>query len=177
MKKSQIKLLSGIIIILIGVFFLVFPELGVFNLKLIFAISMGIIALIKVIEYFLTKESKDYEGILLAGASMLASIAFIIFFKEKSPLSLSLCLMGWIIIVSVIKLIKIDYYMDRKNNMWYVRMVSFTLFILVGILTSINLYYTQMVQTLMLGYFFMVCGILEISDPAITLLKKDMIKK
>ncbi len=177
MKKNQIRLFGGVLIILLGVFFLIYPELGVLNLKIVLAVSLGLIAIIKAIEYFLTREKKDYEFILYSLASLLASISFIVFYKEKSPLSLSLCLMGWIAIISIIKLIKIDYYMDRKNNMWYVRMVSFTLFILVGILTSINLYYTQMIQTLIIGYFFIVCGILEISDPAITLLKKENIKK
>ena len=39
------------------------------------------------------------------------------------------------------------------------------LFILTGVLTSINLYYTGDVQILVLGFFFLINGILELMDP------------
>ena len=39
------------------------------------------------------------------------------------------------------------------------------LFILTGILATLNLYYTNDIQVLVLGFFFLINGILELMDP------------
>ena len=72
--------------------------------------------------------------------------------------------------MSVIKLIKLDYYHDRKNGMFYVNLVSFSLFLLLGLLTSINLYFTATVETLMLAFFFVCNGLLSLSENGIRIL-------
>jgi uncharacterized membrane protein HdeD (DUF308 family) len=78
--------------------------------------------------------------------------------------------MSWIGIMTIIKLIKLDYYHDRNNGMVYVNLVTFSLFLLLGILTSVNLYFNQTVQTLMLGFFFTVNGLLQLSEDAIRII-------
>ena len=74
--------------------------------------------------------------------------------------------------LSLIKLKKGDYYNDRKNKMWIVEVISLVLFILAGLLTTMNLYYENDIQVLILGYFFLIHGMLELFDPLIIGLQK-----
>ena len=55
--------------------------------------------------------------------------------------------------------------------MWIIEVISLVLFILAGLLTTMNLYYENDIQVLVLGYFFLIHGILELFDPLIISLK------
>ena len=67
--------------------------------------------------------------------------------------------------MSLIKLKKCDYYNDRHNKMWILKITTLGLFILTGIITCINLYYSNDIQLIILGFFFYIHGILEMIDP------------
>ena len=43
--------------------------------------------------------------------------------------------------------------------------MELVLFILIGLLCTINLYFEQSVQVLVLGFFYFIHGILELIDP------------
>ena len=45
--------------------------------------------------------------------------------------------------MSLIKFKKCDYYHDRNNKMWIIKIITLTLFIVTGIITCINLYYSK----------------------------------
>ena len=47
---------------------------------------------------------------------------------------------------------------------WIIKVVSLVLFIVAGLLTSINLYNVDF-QVLVLGFFFLIHGILELFEP------------
>ena len=84
---------------------------------------------------------------------------------NDSPWNLALCLFIWVILMSLTKLKESDYYHDRKNKLWELNVVNLIIFILTGILTAVNLYYTNDIQILVLGFFFLINGILELMDP------------
>ena len=69
--------------------------------------------------------------------------------------------------MSLAKLKKMDYYHDKKDRMWKIRFINLGLFIITGILTSINLAYPNSVQVLIIGYFLLTHGILELFDPIV----------
>ena len=73
--------------------------------------------------------------------------------------------MIWVFLMSLIKLKKADYYHDRSNSIWIIRVIFLLLFILIGLLTTINLYYQASVQILLIGNFFFIHGVLELLDP------------
>ena len=79
-------------------------------------------------------------------------------------------LASWVAVMSIIKLIKLDYYHDRENGMLYVNLITFSLFILLGLLTSINLYFNETVQYIMLAFFFVVNGLLMLAENGIRIL-------
>lgn len=177
MKKKEVKLrdktnliISGILV-LMGIFMLVIPFLGFMEPNMLLYVVFSIYALIKIIEVIITKNiSGDNEDIYTAIACALAAISGFKYIHYDPPMVLSLTLISWVGIMSIIKLIKLDYYHDRENGMFYVNLITFSLFLLLGLLTSINLYFSETVQILMLGFFFVINGLLNLAEDGIRIL-------
>ena len=166
MKKKQIvDLIIALILVLCGSLLLIFPLLSFINVKKIFLVVLIVYGLLNLIQFLLTIKDKDYEGLFTAFASFITIVVVSSLDIEKVPWYLALSLFIWIILMSLIKLKKADYYHDRKNNVWILKIVTLILFILSGLLTIINLYYSSDVQILVLGFFYLIHGILELLDP------------
>lgn len=166
-KKDLFAVGGALILLMIGIGLLSFPTIAadkVNTLTLFYGI-MCVYAIIYCIMYFVTRKEGDYELLFMTLISTIAGTSGILFNTENTPIVLSLTLICWVALASIIKLIKVDYLMDRNNNMWYVKLILFAAFILAGILTSINLYYSITIQTLMLGFFFLINGMLEVAFP------------
>ena len=69
--------------------------------------------------------------------------------------------------MSLIKFKKVDYYHDRRDRMWKLRIFTLFLFIIAGIATSVNLAHTSSVQTIIIGFFMIIHGMLELFDPVV----------
>ena len=175
-SKKEIKLrdktnliISGVLVLLgilmLGVSFLKFLEPNS-----ILYVTFSIYSLIKIIEVIISGKVGDNEDIYTAIACALAAISGFKFMDYDTPMVLGITLAAWVGIMSIIKLIKLDYYHDRENGMFYVNLVTFSLFILIGLLTSINLYFSETVQILMLGFFFIINGLLNLAEDAIRIL-------
>ena len=176
-RKKEIKLrdktniiISGILLFM-GIMMLVVPFLGFIQPNALLYVVFSIYALLKVIEVIITKpKNGDYEDISTAVACALAAISGFKYINYDPPMVLSITLASWVGIMSIIKLIKLDYYHDRENGMLYVNLVTFSMFLLLGLLTSINLYFNETVQILMLGFFFVINGLLNLAEDAIRIL-------
>ena len=165
--KQKIDTIIAICLILIGIILLILPTFNVTNIKYL---SIGIFALytiLNLIQFILTRKSKDYEGLHSAIGSLIIFIASIATSPENSPKTLAMLLMTWIIFMSLAKLKKMDYYHDKNDRMWKIRFINLGLFIIAGILTSINLAYVSTVQVLVIGFFMLIHGILELFDPIV----------
>lgn len=165
--KQKVDTIIAICLILIGVVLLVLPVFNITNIKFL---SIGIFALytvLNLIQFILTRKSKDYEGLHSAIGSLIVLIASIVTTPEASPKTLAMLLMTWIIFMSLAKLKKMDYYHDKNDRMWKIRGFNLGLFIITGILTCINLAHVSTVQVLVIGFFMLVHGILELFDPIV----------
>lgn len=69
--------------------------------------------------------------------------------------------------MSLAKLKKMDYYHDKRDRMWKIRAFNLGLFILSGVLASINLSYSGEIQIIVIGFFMLIHGILELFDPLV----------
>ncbi len=174
MKKKQIvDLVIAIFLIICGGVLLIFPLFHFVSVKPIFMVVLGVYGLLNLIQFLLTKEAKDYEGLFTTIASVITIIIAWRLNIDKVPWYLALTLFVWIIMMSLIKMKKADYYNDRKNSIWILKIITLVLFILTGLLATINLYYEADVQILVLGFFFLIHGMLELFDPlTIYLVKK-----
>ena len=107
--------------------------------------------------------SVDTAALTPASKLITIILMFIIDVNSK-PFKLAFVLLIWIVLMSLIKLKKSDYYHDRKNKEWIIKVISLVLFIIAGLLASINLYNVDF-QVLVLGFFFLIHGILELFEP------------
>ena len=164
-KKQKVELIIATFLILCGSLMLIFPLFKFVKIKLIFMSVLGIYGFLNLIKFILVRASLDYEGLLTSIASIITLIIVGFLSVDVVPWYLALSLFIWIILMSLIKLKKADYYNDRKNSVWILEVVSLILFILTGLLTTINLYYDNDIQVLVLGYFYLIHGILELVDP------------
>ena len=164
-RKQIVDVVIAVFLITCASLLLVLPIFHYIKIKTIFIGLFAIYSILNLIQYILTCKSKDIEGILTFFASL---IALIIAWKldiASVPWYLALTLFIWIIMMSLIKLKKADYYNDRRNSVWILKIITLVLFILCGLLATINLYYSADVQILIIGFFFLIHGILELLDP------------
>lgn len=164
-KKQKVELIIATFLILCGSLVLIFPLFQFVKVKLIFILVLAVYGVLNLIKFILVRESKDYEGLFTTLASIVALVVVCFLDIDSVPWYLALSLFIWIIMMSLIKLKKADYYNDRRNRTWILEVVTLILFILSGLLTTINLYYENDIQVLVLGYFYLIHGILELVDP------------
>ena len=162
--KQKVDLTINFSLALIGIVAILLGILGFSNVKLLLVCIFILYALLNLIQFLLTNKSKDYEGLYTFIASItLSIICYVVDFKNVN--NLTIVISAWVAMMSVIKFIKTDYYNDRKDRMWKIRIFTLLSFIIVGVLTSISLNYNSDVQVLILGYFFLIHGLLELVDP------------
>lgn len=164
-KKQKVDLIIDTLLIIMGVLIIIGSNLKILNLEIILFISMVLYATINLIQFIVTKKSKDYEGLYESVLSYVIAVVGIVFNLFTNTLELALILFSWVTLMSLIKLKKCDYYHDRNNRMWIIKVVTLILFIITGIITCFNLYYSKNIQILIIGIFFYIHGILEIIDP------------
>ena len=153
-RRTLVEFVVGWILVLIGGLIMVLPLFNIISVKKVFILVISLYSIIHLIKNFLILESKEYSGFSTSLACV--AVLIILLFKDinDNPLNLALILFIWIILMSLIKLKESDYYHDYN--------VIFT-----GILTTVNLYCTPDIQILVLGFFFLVNGILDLMDPLV----------
>lgn len=166
-QKQKIDLIIGIILILLSIIVLLLPIWRFTNVKFIFSGILIIYAIANFIKYFLTKKTKDIEGLLTTIVSILITVCLLTFDLTSKPLRLAFTLFAFVVLMSLIKINKADYYHDRRNKMWLLKIVNLVLFIISGFLASISLYYSSSVQVIVIGFFFLIHGALEVFDPIV----------
>lgn len=175
MKKENVDMLVASLLILIGSILLILPHTANNNVKNVIICVMSLYIILNFGRYFLTYKSKDYEGLHVALISLVVAVTCFILKIEQAKY-LALALLIWVALMALAKLKKADYYHDRHNKIWILKIFSLGTFILIGLLTSVNLYYNNQVQILVLGYFFLIHGILEILEP-LTIKLLNQVKK
>lgn len=164
-RRTLVEFIVGWILILFAVIITVLPIFNIRNVKNIFIIIIASYGIIHLIKNIFILNYKEYSGFSTSLASMFILILLLFIDINDSPWNLALLLFIWIIFMSLIKLKESDYYHDKKNKIWLLNIVNLVIFIISGIIASLNLYYTQDIQILVLGFFFLINGILELMDP------------
>ena len=164
-RKELVDLITAVSLIILGSLVLILPLFKVFSIKYVFMSVLTFYGIMNLIQFILTSKEKDYEGLFTMIASIISLILLGFLEVENTPVNLALVLFMWIIMMSLIKLKKCDYYHDRHKKIYILKIVTLILFILIGLLTVINLYYEAEVQILVLGFFYFIHGVLELVDP------------
>ena len=159
--KNIINFLSAISVILLGSLFFVVPNVNNMESNKILFVVMLIYFGIKISEYILTRQSKDSECIWVAIANILASTAALQYGELESNVLVSISLSVWILILTIIKLIKINEYRDAENNLMYLNIITMSLFLLTGTLSVITIYKEIININMIIGFFLIIEGILH----------------
>ena len=167
-KRSFVEFVVAWILIIIAIVITILPLFGIRNIKNIFLLTISSYGIIHLFKNIFILQAKEYSGFSTAGASAFILIIMLFLDLNESPWNLALLLFIWIILMSLIKLKESDYYHDRKNKIWLLNIVNLVLFIVSGILAAISLNYTADIQILVIGFFFLINGILELMDPLAT---------
>ena len=166
-RRTLVEFITGWILVLAGGIMTILPIFSITNVRMVFIAIIAVYGIIHLIKNFFILEAKDFSGFRTAASCIVALVLMMFMDINDSPWNLALILFIWVILMSLTKLKESDYYHDRKNKLWELNVINLILFILTGVLTSVNLYYTGDVQILVLGFFFLINGILELMDPLV----------
>ena len=169
-RTDKINLIISGVILFLGLMLIILSPATDYAPITMLYLTFMVYSLIKILEYFLTKPKDDYEELYTTIVCAIAAFSGFKYIDYNPPMVLSLTLAVWVCAMAIIKLIKIDYLHDRNDKMMYINLGTFFLFLLLGLLTSINLYFSETVQFLMLGFFFICVGILDLTEDVIRIL-------
>lgn len=163
--STKIELINAVILIIYGIVILALPVINVTDPTILLYVMFGIFGFISLYKFLCTyNKEKDYDGLYTFIACLISIILMIFINTKEVPFELVIVIISWVFMMALVKLKKGDYYHDRKNKLWIIKVVSMVLFVIAGILTSINLYNVDY-QVFSLGYFFFFHGTLELMEP------------
>lgn len=155
--KSQ--LIIDTVLILEGLIIFLFPKLSILNASMVFYTMMSIYAGLELIEFLYSKKTKESLYLFFSGATC----AFSGFFLKSydSSIVLSLTLITFILMVSIIKISSLQEIYKTKTNLFTIKLGALSAFILIGILVSINIFYKINEIYYMLALLYISYGGLE----------------
>ncbi len=169
-KKEIVDFISNLSLLTISGVILLFPTFNLTDIKLTLTIIFGFYALIKLSCFMLILKEKDYENLFTGIISIGCLIA--IYNLKLSTKNIALILLIWLTLMALIKLKKADFYHDRANKMWILRIFILFVFITIGLISSLNLMYEKSVQILIIGFFFFINNLLDTIDPLVSYLMR-----
>lgn len=164
-RRTLVEFITAWILILLGVAITILPIFDIMNVKVVFVIIVAVYGIVHLIKNFMLINAKDYSGFGISLSCVIALILMFFLDVNDSPWNLALILFIWVILMSLTKLKESDYYHDQKNKLWKLNIINLILFIITGLVAAVNLYYTGDIQILVLGFFLLINGMLELMDP------------
>lgn len=162
--KNVVLIITSILVLLIGVSFFFNKYITFLDGREIFYIVMLLYFGCEFTNYLLTRKETGMHSLYISLACMIASVSGLKYMNEPSNMVLSITLAGWMIIMVIIKLIRIEDLRNKMNYSVFINIFSLSLFILLGFLSITNLYKGISNECLMLGFFFVANGILNIIE-------------
>lgn len=166
-RRTLVEFVTAWVLIALASIIMILPLFTIINVRIVFIGIIALYGIIHLIKNFMILKSKEYSGFSTAISSVIILIILLFVDINDRPWNLALVLFIWIILMSLTKLKESDYYHDHKNKLWELNVVNLILFILAGILTTISLFCENDVQILVLGFFFLINGILDLMDPLV----------
>ena len=162
LTKDEIK--SKNMVLLIGMSFFFIKFITFIDGCELFYVAMLLYFGCEFANYILTRKVTGMHSLYVSLACLIASVSGLKYMNEPSNMVLSITLASWMIIMIVIKLFRIEELRSELNNSVFINIFSMSLFILLGFLVVTNLYLSISNEALMLGFFFVANGILNIIE-------------
>lgn len=171
--KNFVNFICNALTFILGLLFFIIPTVSNMEPNKILFIVMLLYFGIKVSEYILTRQSHDNELVWTFIACALGAASAIEYMELKPSTLVSIALGVWILIMTIIKLIKITEYRENENNLMYVNIITMSLFVMIGVLSIISIYRNIFNINLIMGFFFIINGLLCTFEVTIKILTKS----
>ena len=162
--KNIILIITSIFILFLGISFFLSTYIKFFQSSEIFYLIMLLYFGAEFTNYLLTRKVTGMHSLYISLACIIAALSGLKYMSEASNMVISFTLIGWITIMIIIKLIRIEDLRNKNNYSVFINLFSLSLFILLGFLVVTNIYLKISNTNLMLGFYFTVNGILNIIE-------------
>ena len=160
-SKNIVIIITSILTLLLGLSFFFSKYIVLFDGCSVFYIAMIIYFGLEFTNYILTKQNTGMDHLYKSLACIIASVSGILYMKQQTNLVIGYSLVGWLIIMLIIKLIKIEELRNNLNSVVFVNIFTMSLFILLGFLVTTNIFMSITNIPLILGFFFISNGVLN----------------
>ena len=162
--KNLILIITSVFILMLGVSFFFSDFITFLNGCEIFYVVMLLYFGAEFTNYLLTRKITGMNSLYISLVSLIASVSGLKYMNEPSNIVLSITLAGWMVIMIIIKLIRIEDLRKELNNSAFINIFSMSLFILLGFLVVTNLYNGISNECFILGFFFTANGVLNLIE-------------
>ncbi len=176
-KRFIISIIGATIIFLLGITYISLPtyygidmmdNIEINNLFISFSI---IYATVNLGEFLTLGSNPNNESIYKCISGSIIGLLNIIL-SNYTARSFMISFAIFVFMITAVKLFTVDYYHDRKDAYYYIEGLCLAIFFIVGLITALNLFGSSFLQTMMLGFFITIMGILRIFNVSIkTMLK------
>ena len=163
-SKNLILIITSVFILMLGVSFFFSDFITFLNGCEIFYVVMLLYFGAEFTNYLLTRKITGMNSLYVSLASLIASVSGLKYMNEPSNMVLSITLAGWMVIMIIIKLIRVEDLRKELNNSVFINIFSMSLFILLGFLVVTNLYNGISNECFILGFFFTANGVLNLIE-------------
>lgn len=168
--KMLVGLTYGILIIIIGIVLMAYPAFGLIDPIYFISIVFYGVSFVSIITYFINRKENDYELLLISLANVLVASFLFLFQNGKVSFILGTGLLIYTLLNTIIKGYYVIKYKKENKYIWFIKSISCILVLFVGVLSIINLYCEMSVLTMMIGYYFVIYGIILLLEPMFEIL-------
>lgn len=178
-KNFFVGIISCGILFSMGVLYLIVPSyygidhMANINVNDLFICMILIYSVLAFGNYLIIGKNPNNENVWLSIVASIAGIANVclgVFFNDSLTLALSLGI--FVFLTTAVRIFTIDYYHDRKDAYYYIEAMLTIIFLIVGVVICFNLFNDSVLQTIILGFYFIIISILESVDVSL----KGMLK-
>ena len=175
-ENALASFLCSFIIFALGVFILCCPVLHILDFTFVYPLFFGVYALTDLVLFALSYHRKEYSNFIAFLVSFILFVMGFLMNLVSSPQSVAISLLVFVLVNTLAKLKRADYYHDRKSKLWTVEITFLVMFFITGVLTSMNFAWGEEVQILVLGFFALICGIFKVVESLVLYLTKGKLK-
>ena len=162
--KNIILIITSVLSLLIGISFFFNDYIPFLDGCEIFYVVMLLYFGLEFTNYLLTRKLTGMDSLYKSLACIIASVSGLSYMNEPSEMVIGYTLIGWLVIMLIIKLIKIEDMRKKFNPGIYINIFTMSLFILLGFLITTNVFIKITNQPMILGFFFTANGVINLVE-------------
>lgn len=162
--KNIVLFITGIVTLMLGLSFFFNDFITFLDGTEIFYVIMLLYFGCEFTNYLLTRKKTGMHHLYISLATIIASVSGLKYINDPSNLVIGITLIGWLVIMLIIKLIKIEELRNEYNYCVFINIFSMSLFILLGFLVATNILKGISNECFILGFFFTAYALLNLME-------------